>query len=88
MRTKFHFFIRIFIEFPIFDMCFPTFREFIILPTKAYCKTNSYNFLIFFINLSMVIAMEIYMQMLEMVERNELTRSVLALLDENISSGL
>ena len=48
MRTKFHFFIRIFIEFPIFDMCFPTFREFIILPTKAYCKTNSYNFLIFF----------------------------------------
>ena len=28
------------------------------------------------------------MQMLEMVERNELTRSVLALLDENISSAI
>ena len=27
MRTKFHFFIIISIEFPIFDMCFPTFRE-------------------------------------------------------------
>ena len=37
MTTKFHFFIRISIEFPIFDMSFPTFKEFIILPTKAYC---------------------------------------------------
>ena len=43
MRTKFHFFIRISIEFPIFDMCFPTFREFIILPTKAYCAVEEVN---------------------------------------------
>ena len=43
MRTKFHFFIRISIEFPIFDMCFPTFREFIILPTKAYCAIEEVN---------------------------------------------
>ena len=40
VTTKFHFFIRISIEFPIFDMCFPTFREFIILPTKAYCAVE------------------------------------------------
>ena len=28
VTTKFHFFIGISIEFPILDMCFPTFRDF------------------------------------------------------------